>query len=113
MPWVAQAWLFRYGVEEPIAFRYEADSNVLRVLAGQTEFSETLESKYNLVCRPRGGADFTGGGLLRLSGAPIVLTAGTNIDIENVEMVGGGIDNSGNLEIDNLTWPIFGGTFLG
>ena len=60
-----------------------------------------------------GGADFTGSGLLRLSGAPIVPTAGTNIDIENVEMVGGGFDNSGNLEIDNLTWPIFGGAFLG
>ncbi|MCH8147646.1 MAG: hypothetical protein IH987_06565 [Planctomycetes bacterium] len=49
MPWVAQAWLFGYGVERPIAFRYDAASNVLAVdPAGETEFRDTLIDQYKL-----------------------------------------------------------------
>ena len=52
-----------------------------------------------------GAADFTGTGLVRITGGGTVkLDAAAMMDVENLEMGGGLLDNDGQLEIDHLSW---------
>ncbi len=52
------------------------------------------------------GADFTGSGLVRISGL-VVCTEVTSVSVENLEMRGGIIDNAGTFTIENLDCPNF------